>query len=252
MEEQSIIEVTNLGIRFDDYVVIKDASYTVNKGDIFLIMGGSGCGKSVMLKHLLGLYHPHKGSIKIAGLDLTGGDETTQKEILKKIGVMYQGGALFGTMTLAENIALPIREYTSLTEKEARDIAAVKLAQVNLEGFEDYYPSEISGGMKKRAAIARALALNPEILFLDEPSAGLDPLTSVELDELILRLNRYLKTTIVIISHELASIFKVADRGIFLDKETKSILEEGTPLEMKEKSEHPLIRDFFNRELRSR
>lgn len=250
MESRSVIEVNDLQMQFGDTVVIKNASYTVNKGDIFLIMGGSGCGKSVMLKHLIGLYQPYKGTINIAGLNLTEGNENTHKEILKKIGVMYQGGALFGTMTLAENIALPITTYTSLSEKEALGVASVKLAQVNLEGFEYHYPSEISGGMKKRAAIARALALNPEILFLDEPSAGLDPLTSVELDELILRLNRYLGTTIVIISHELSSIFTVAKRGIFLDKQTKTILEEGVPQEMKKHSEHELVRNFFNRRLK--
>ncbi|MDY0274512.1 MAG: ATP-binding cassette domain-containing protein [Desulfomicrobium sp.] len=243
-----IICVRDLTMGFGQRVILQGLNFDIHPGEIFVILGGSGCGKSTLLKHLIGLYKPMAGTITIAGLALNPEDDTEYRHILHRIGVMYQAGALFSSMTLGENIALPIAEYTLLPQAAIDDLVRLKLQQVGLEGFEHHLPEELSGGMKKRAAIARALALNPEILFLDEPSAGLDPVSSAELDELILRLNRTLGTTFVIVSHELASIFAIATRIIMLDKNTKAIIADGDPRILRDTSDHPFVRQFFNRQ----
>jgi phospholipid/cholesterol/gamma-HCH transport system ATP-binding protein len=242
---EPVISVRGLTMGFGDHVIMQDLDFDIDAGEVFVILGGSGCGKSTLLKHLVGLYRPMAGAITIAGMTMDPDDGDTFKRILARIGVMYQGGALFSSMTLGENVALPITEYTSLGKRAVDDLVRLKLRQVGLEGFEHHLPEELSGGMKKRAAIARALALNPEILFLDEPSAGLDPVSSAELDALILRLNRTLRTTFVVVTHELSSIFTIAGRVVMLDKETRS---EGDPHELKERSPHPFVRQFFNRQ----
>jgi len=241
------IEIRNLTMGFDDLILLKNADFVVNQGEIFVILGGSGCGKSTLLKHIIGLYTPMQGSILIHGRPLNPDEPSAYQEILQTFGVMYQGGALFGSMTLAENVSLAVEEYTDLPANAIRDLAEIKLRQVGLAGFEDHLPMEVSGGMKKRAAIARALALNPKILFLDEPSAGLDPITSAELDELILEINASLGTTVVIVSHELPSIFSIAHRVIMLDKESQSIIAEGDPAFLRDHSTHDVVRRFFNR-----
>ncbi len=246
------IEVRNLKMGFDKLILLENAHFTVNHKEIFVILGGSGCGKSTLLKHLIGLHMPLAGDILINGTPMNPQDQTGYQRILQSFGVMYQGGALFGSMTLADNVALPIQEYTDLPREAVRDLACLKLRQVGLAGFEDHLPQEISGGMKKRAAIARAMALNPAILFLDEPSAGLDPITSAELDNLILEINAALGTTVVIVSHELPSIFAIAHRTIVLDKETRSIIADGNPCFLRDHSEHPFVKNFFNRRAQTR
>jgi phospholipid/cholesterol/gamma-HCH transport system ATP-binding protein len=247
-EEKPIIEARNLTIGYGDEPVLEDVTFDVRRGEVFVILGGSGCGKSTLLKHLIGLYPPMKGEIRIEGRDLVTAEGDERRAILKRIGVSYQSGALFGSMTLAENVRLPLEEYTDLPEDALALLAWMKLQLVGLESYVGSLPSEVSGGMQKRAAIARAMALDPAVVFLDEPSAGLDPITSAELDALILRLNKTLGMTFVIVTHELPSIYAIADRVIMLDKERKGIIAEGVPAELRDHSTEPFVRRFFHRE----
>jgi phospholipid/cholesterol/gamma-HCH transport system ATP-binding protein len=247
LEKHKIIQVRDLTVGYETGVILENISFDVLEGEIFIVLGGSGCGKSTLLKHLIGLNSPLSGQILIDGENISNCDETTFKKILRKIGVLYQSSALFGSMTIAENVSLPIKEYTDLPQRSVDTLVKMKLNMVNLNGYENHLPSEISGGMRKRAGLARAMALNPKILFFDEPSAGLDPVTSVELDNLIIHLNKSLGTTMVIVTHELQSIFNVAHRVIMLDKQTKGIIAEGSPMHLKDHSENPFVRNFFNR-----
>jgi len=247
LEKHKIIQVLDLTVGYGTDIILENISFDVLEGEIFIVLGGSGCGKSTLLKHLIGLIPPLSGQIRIDGEDISKCNETTFKKILRKIGVLYQSTALFGSMTIAENVSLPIKEYTDLPQKSVETLVKMKLNMVNLKGYENHLPSEISGGMRKRAGLARAMALNPKILFFDEPSAGLDPVTSVELDNLIIHLNKSLGTTMVIVTHELQSIFNVAHRVIMLDKQTKGIIAEGNPKHLKDHSENPFVRNFFNR-----
>jgi phospholipid/cholesterol/gamma-HCH transport system ATP-binding protein len=243
-----IIEVRDLTAKYGDAIVLKEVSFDVRPGEILAIIGGSGCGKTTLLRHLVGLKQPSSGRIMIDGLDIADHDNAEFDAALRKFGILFQGGALFGSMTIAENVALPIVEYTDLKPKAIAHLVRMKLCSVDLGGYENHLPSELSGGMIKRAALARALALDPEILFLDEPTAGLDPVISAEIEELILRINHSLGTTMVIITHSLNIIFKVAHRIIMLDKSAQGIIAQGDPKHLKEKSPDPKVRQFFNRQ----
>jgi len=231
-DAQAHIEVRNLTMAFGDFVVMRDLDFTVNRGDVCVIMGGSGCGKSTLLNHLIGLLEPAKGEILYDGTSFTMAAPEQRDAMLRRLGVLFQSGALWSSMTLAENVGLPLQQYTDLTPAQIREVASLKLALVGLNGFEDYYPNEISGGMQKRAGLARAMALDPEYLFFDEPSAGLDPISSRLLDELILELRDSLGATIVVVTHELASIFTIANTSVFLDVEARTITARGDPKEL--------------------
>ncbi len=244
---KSVIEVRDLTIGYEDFIVLKDLNFSIYEGEVFVILGGSGCGKSTVLKHIIGLNRPLKGDILIQGESIVNCPENVKDELSRKFGVLYQSGALFSSLSLAENVALPLREFTNLCPELIASVAKLKLSLVGLEGFEQFLPGEISGGMKKRAGLARSLALDPKILFLDEPSAGLDPISSAELDKLILALRKDLGCTIVIVTHELDSIFSVADRVIVLDKAKKGIVEEGDPRKLRESSPNAWVREFLNR-----
>lgn len=246
---EPIIRVQNFTAAYGETVIIDDISFEVNRGEVFVILGGSGCGKSTVLKHMIGLYEPRNGRILLDGGDIVTADGTDRLEIIRKIGVMYQMGALFGSMSILENVRLPLEEFTDLPLDALNLIARMKLDLVGLKEYSHLLPAEISGGMQKRAAIARAMALDPGILFLDEPSAGLDPITSAEVDQLILRLKDALGITFVVVTHELPSIFTIADRVIMLDKRTKGIVATGKPQDLRDHSDQPRVRQFFNREV---
>ncbi|MBQ7285127.1 MAG: ATP-binding cassette domain-containing protein [Alphaproteobacteria bacterium] len=245
-----LIEVQNLTIAYDDFVLLKNISFTIYKNDIFIIMGGSGCGKSSLLRVLTGLTPITEGKIIINGTDFTHANAQTRNEIMRSCGILYQSGALFSSMTLAENIALPLQQYTNYSSNLIHELVELKLALVGLAGFGDFYPSEISGGMKKRAGLARALALDPEIVYFDEPSAGLDPISSKLLDNLITDINQSLGTTIVVVTHELSSIFDIGTNSIFLNAATKGISGTGNPKELLANPPNEDIRKFLTREVK--
>ena len=240
----SIIELEHVDAGYPGAVILHDVSFEVKRGEVFILLGGSGCGKSTVMKHMIGLNPVLAGTLRVAGMEWSA---KTRDELFHKIGVMYQSGALFGAMTCLENVMLPLEEFTRLKRAERRDRAMSLLADVGLADAADKLPSEISGGMKKRAAIARAMALDPEIVFLDEPSAGLDPISSSALDDLVLKLRETKGMTFVVVTHELPSIFKIADRAAMFDKARRSMIALGSPSELREKSEDPFVRKFFNR-----
>ena len=241
------IRVEGLEMAYGSFVVMRNLDFTVEGGKVTVIMGGSGCGKSTLLRHMTGLLEPSKGSIKFGDFDFTAADESTRDSMKQSFGVLYQGGALWSSMTLEENVALPLQTYTQLSSSEIREIVEFKLSLVGLSGFSQFFPGAISGGMRKRAALARAIALDPKYLFFDEPSAGLDPVSSQRLDDLILQLRDTLGATIVVVSHELASIFSIADHAVYLDAESRTMTDQGRPSDLLEKSPHPGVREFLSR-----
>jgi len=241
------IDVQGLTMAFGSFVVQRDLSFAVRRGRVFLIMGGSGCGKSTLLRHIVGLQRPAAGTIIIDGKSFWDAPPGERAKLSRRSGILYQSGALWSSMTLAENVALPLEEYTDLGPAEIRDIVSLKLALVGLSGFEEYYPSEISGGMRKRAGLARAMALDPEILFFDEPSAGLDPISARRLDDLILELRDGLGATVVVVTHELASIFAIGDDSVLLDADAKTMIAAGDPKKLLAESTDPRVRSFLTR-----
>jgi phospholipid/cholesterol/gamma-HCH transport system ATP-binding protein len=247
MGKEPEITVKNLDMGYGSFVLMRDLNFTVNRGDVFVIMGGSGCGKSTLLKILIGLKEPLRGQVLYGGTDFWEVDPIERERIMRRFGILYQQGALWSSMTLAENVALPLEQYTNLPPSQIREIVSLKLALVGLAGFEEFYPSEISGGMRKRAGLARAMALDPDILFFDEPSAGLDPISSRLLDDLILELRNSLGSTVVIVTHELASIFAIANNSIYLDVETRTMTAGGDPKKLLAESKDPTVRKFLTR-----
>jgi phospholipid/cholesterol/gamma-HCH transport system ATP-binding protein len=247
MEKKPKIIARDLDMGYGSFILMRGLNFTVYEGDVFIIMGGSGCGKSTLLKLLVGLKEPNQGQILFGDVSFWDIDPTERERVMKRFGILYQSGALWSSMTLAENIALPLEQYTRLNPNRIREIASFKLALVGLAGFEDFYPSEISGGMRKRAGIARAMALDPDILFFDEPSAGLDPVSARLLDDLILELRESLGTTIVVVTHELASIFAIGNNSIFLDVDSRTMTAKGDPKKLLEESTDPNVRNFLTR-----
>jgi len=247
MKGEAHITVQDLTMAYGDFLIQRDLSFTIRHGDIFIIMGGSGCGKSTLLRHMVGLKAPAEGEILYDGESFWMAGEEEREKLKRRFGVLFQSGALWSSMTIAENVALPLEEYTTLGSSDLKELVSLKLALVGLAGFEDYYPSEISGGMQKRAGLARAMALDPEILFFDEPSAGLDPVSARLLDDLILELRDNLGATVVIVTHELASIFAVGNNSVFLDSETRTMIAGGDPKRLLEESDDPKVRRFLTR-----
>lgn len=247
MLKNPIIQVRNITVRYGDTTVLENVSFDVYKGEIFVIVGGSGCGKSTLLRQIIGLEKPTEGTILIDGKDITKAQGKERQEILKNFGILFQSSGLFASMTLAENISLVLKTFTELPEERIIDVIDLKLKAVGLGGYEDYLPSEISGGMKKRAALARAMALDPLILCFDEPSSGLDPITAASLDNLIIELNSAIGITMLVVTHDIASIMKISHRVVMLDKEKKGIVAEGKPEELKHFTNNILVYNFFNR-----
>jgi phospholipid/cholesterol/gamma-HCH transport system ATP-binding protein len=225
------IGIRDLTMAYDDFVVMQDLNFVVNKGDIFIVMGGNGCGKTTLMRALVGLQHPARGTVLYGGEDFWNCDDATRERLKRRLGIMFQGGALWSSLTLAENVALPLDEYTDLAPELIAEVVSFKLALVGLAGFEEFYPSQLSGGMRKRAGLARAMALDPEILVIDEPSSGLDPLTARRLDDLIMELRDSLGSTIVVVTHELASILAIGTNSVYLDTDTHSMIATGNPKE---------------------
>src|SRR5579871_1249221 len=247
MAAEAHITVRHLTMAYGSYVLMRDLDFSVRRGDVFVVMGGSGSGKSTLLRHMVGLAEPAAGEVLYDGESFTRADPATRERMVRRFGVLYQSGALWSSMTLAENVSLPLEEFTTLRPAEIREVAAPKLARGGFRGFEDFYPAQISGGMQKRAGLARAMALDPDILFFDEPSAGLDPISSRLLDDLILELRDSLGATIVVVTHELASIFAIGTDSIFLDAESRTIVAHGPPRELRDHCENPTVRRFLRR-----
>ncbi len=245
--DSAAITIDKLTIAFDGYVVQQDVSFRVGRGEIFVIMGGSGCGKSTLLRAMIGLVRPAAGEVLYDGRPFWTADEEQRVRAQRRLGILFQSGALWSSLTLAENVALPLSQYTTLSPSEIAEIVSLKLSLVGLKGFEDYYPSEISGGMKKRAGLARAIALDPEILFFDEPSAGLYPISSKRLDDLILELRNGLGATIIVVTHELPSIFAIGDNSVFLDGETHTAIAQGNPRQLLRDCDDAKVREFLRR-----
>ena len=241
------ITVRDLTMAYGDFVVMQDLNFTIGRGDVFIIMGGSGCGKSTLMRHLIGLKAPARGQVLYGDMSFWDAEPEEQERVMRNFGVLYQSGALWSSLTLAENVALPLGEYTDLSPGQIKELVSLKLSLVGLAGFEEFYPSEISGGMRKRAGLARAMALDPEVLFFDEPSAGLDPVSARRLDELILELRDSLETTVVVVTHELASIFAIGDNSVFLDPETRTMIAGGNPKTLLAESQDPKVRSFLTR-----
>jgi phospholipid/cholesterol/gamma-HCH transport system ATP-binding protein len=245
--KQPVIVVDKLTAGYGDTIILEDIRLEVFPGEILVILGGSGCGKSTLMKQMIGIYQPFSGQVLINGMNIHSEDTAEQEKLHRQIGVTFQAGALFGSMTLGENVALPLQEYTDLPEEEINRIVKMKLGMVNLGGYENHLPEELSGGMQKRAGLARAMALDPKVLFFDEPSAGLDPVTAAELDILIKGISAGMGITMVVITHELQSIFSIAHRVIMLDKDARGVIAEGDPRELQQHSKDPRVHNFFNR-----
>ena len=246
-DKQPHITVQNLTMAYGDFVLMRDLNFTINRGDIFIIMGGSGCGKSTLMKILVGLKSPATGAVFYEDANFWEMPSESREKYMQRFGILYQSGALWSSLTLADNIGLPLEQFTDLNKKQIRDLASYKLSLVGLAGFEDYYPSEISGGMRKRAGLARAMALDPEILFFDEPSAGLDPVSAKLLDDLIIELRDSLGTTLVVVTHELASIFAIGTNSVYLDVDSRTMTASGDPNVLLKKSKDPQVRRFLTR-----
>lgn len=241
------ITVNDLTMAYGEFVLMRDLNFTIKRGDIFIIMGGSGCGKSTLMRHMIGLKAPAKGQIFYGDVSFWAADPTEKERLMRRFGILYQSGALWSSMTLSENVALPLEQYTKLNKAEIKQQVSFKLALVGLAGFEEFYPSEISGGMRKRAGLARAMALDPEVLFFDEPSAGLDPVSAKRLDDLILQFRDSLGATVVVVTHELASIFAIGNNSVFLDPESRTMIATGDPNLLLRESEDPKVQSFLRR-----